>query len=96
MILHLRKLCPGWRPNTLLAALKTYVRWCDRQLPSRAQIARPLKRAGLARRYQTHHKLLQPRHTPHQVWQMDAQRIMQVERVGKVSLINLVDVVSRL
>ena len=34
--------------------------------------------------------------TPHQEWQMDAQGIMQVEGVGKVSLITIVDVTSRL
>src|SRR5437667_10433083 len=99
-ILHLRALHPGWGPNTLLAALKTDAYWCDQPLPSRAQIARLLKQAGLTRRYQPHHDLLQPARTeprtPHQEWQMDAQGIMRVEGVGKVSLINLVDVTSRL
>ena len=99
-ILHLRTLHPGWGPNTLLAALKTDAYWCDQPLPSRTQIARLLKQAGLTRRYQPHHDLPQPppteTHTPHQEWQMDAQGIMRVEGVGKVSLINLVDVTSRL
>src|SRR6266487_3435834 len=99
-ILHLRTLHPGWGPNTLLAALKTDAYWCDQPLPSRACIARLLKQAGLTRRYQPHHDLPQPPHlspnTPHQEWQMDAQRIMRVEGVGKVSLISIVDVVSRL
>jgi transposase InsO family protein len=99
-ILHLRKLHPGWGPNTLLAALTTDARWRDQPLPSRACIARLLKQAGLTRRYQPHHDLIQPPRfpldTPHQEWQMDAQGIMRVEGVGKVSLINLVDVVSRL
>ncbi len=99
-ILHLRTLHPGWGPNTLLAALRTDAHRCDQPLPSRAQIARLLKHAGLTRRYQPHHDLPQspstePR-TPHQEWQMDAQGIMRVEGVGKVSLINLVDVTSRL
>jgi transposase InsO family protein len=99
-ILHLRTLHPGWGPSTLLAALKTDAYWCDQSLPSRAQIARLLKQAGLTRRYQPHHDLPQPPptepRTPHQEWQMDAQGIMRVEGVGKVSLINLVDVTSRL
>jgi transposase len=99
-ILHLRTLHPGWGPATLLVALKTDVYWCDQPLPSRAQIARLLKQAGLQRRYQPHHDLLQPPRTspgtPHQEWQMDAQGIMRVEGVGKVSLISIVDVVSRL
>jgi putative transposase len=99
-ILHLRRLHPGWGPNTLLAALKTGAFWRAQPLPSRARIAALLKQAGLTRRYQPHHDLLQPPRTqlasPHQEWQMDAQGIMRVEGVGKVSLINIVDVMSRL
>ncbi len=99
-ILHLRQLHPGWGPATLLTALKTDPSWHDQPLPSRAQIARLLKQAGLTRHYQLHHDLQQPPRaspsTPHQEWQMDAQGIMRVEGVGKVSLITIVDVVSRL
>ncbi len=99
-ILHLRTLHPGWGPNTLLTALKTEADFRDQPLPSRARIATLLKQAGLTRRYQPHRDLTQPPRvplsTPHQEWQMDAQGIMRVEGVGKVSLINLVDVVSRL
>ncbi len=36
-ILQLRKLHPGWGPNTLLAALKMDASWRDQPLPSRAQ-----------------------------------------------------------
>jgi hypothetical protein len=72
----------------------------DQRLPSRAEIARLIKYVSLMRRYQPHHDLLQPPRTeprtPHQEWQMDAQGIMRVEGVGKVSLITIVDVVSRL
>ena len=75
-ILHLRKLHPGWGPNTLLGALKMDAAFRDQPLPSRAQIARLLKQAGLTRRYQPHHDLVQPSQgaltTPHQEWQMDA------------------------
>jgi transposase InsO family protein len=99
-ILHLRQLHPGWGPTTLLAALKTDAYWQDHPLPSRAQLARLLKHAGLTRRDPPHHDLTQPPRvplsTPHQAWQMDAQGIMRVEGVGKVSLITIVDVVSRL
>lgn len=49
-ILQLRKLHPGWGPNTLLVALKTDAAFRDQLLPSRAQIARLLKQAGLTRR----------------------------------------------
>src|SRR6266571_2830145 len=99
-ILHLRKLHPGWGPDTLLTALKMDACWADQPLPSRAQLARLLKHAGLTRRYQPHHDLIQPSRAsltdPHQEWQMDAQGIMRVEGVGKVSLISIVDVTSRL
>ena len=75
-ILHLRKLHPGWGPATLLATLQLDAYWCHQSLPSRAQIARLLKQAGLTRRYQPHHDLTQPPRTPltapHQEWQMDA------------------------
>ncbi len=99
-ILHLRRLHPGWGPNTLLAALKTNTSWQDQPLPSRARIASLLKYAGLTRHYQPHHDLIQPPRVPltnpHQEWQMDAQGIMRVDGVGQVSLISVVDVVSRL
>ncbi len=99
-ILHLRQLHPGWGPATLLTALKTDPYWHDQPLPSRARIAALLKQAGLTRRYQPHHDLLQPPRaspsTPHQEWQMDAQGIMRVEGMGKVSLISIVDVVFRI
>ena len=76
VILHLRKLHPGWGPNTLLAALKMDADFRDQPLPSRARIARLLKQAGLTRRDPPHHDLIQPRRvplsTPHQEWQMDA------------------------
>lgn len=100
VILRLRKLHPGWGPATLLAALKTDAYWRDEPLPSRARIATLLKHAGLTRRYQPHHDLIQPPRvpliSPHQEWQMDAQGILRVERVGQMSLISVVDVVSRL
>jgi transposase InsO family protein len=99
-ILHLRMLHPGWGPDTLLAALKTDAAFRNQPLPSRARIATLLKQAGLTRHYQRHHDLPQPPRTsastPHQEWQMDAQGIMRVHGVGKVSLISIVDVTSRL
>src|SRR2546421_4108324 len=99
-ILRLRKLHPGWGPATLLVALKTDPYWRDQPLPSRARIAILLRQAGLTRRYQPHHDLIQPPRVPlsnpHEEWQMDAQGIMRVEGVGQVSLISVVDVVSRL
>lgn len=75
-ILHLRKLHPGWGPNTLLAELKMDGDFRNQPLPSRACNARLLKQAALTRRDLPHHGLLQPprmlTNTPHQEWQMDA------------------------
>src|SRR5437588_7523460 len=59
-ILHVRKLHPGWGPDTLLVALKMDAYWRDRPLPSRAHIAKLLKQAGLTRRDLPHHDLIQP------------------------------------
>ena len=99
-LLHLRKLHPGWGPDTLLTALEMDPGFATAPLPSRAQLARLLKHAGLTRRYQPHHALMQPAQSlltdPHQEWQMDAQGVMRVDGVGKVSLISIVDVTSRL
>ena len=76
-LLHLRKLHPGWGPDTLLTALKLDPGTASRPLPSRAQLARLLKQAGLTRRSQPHHDLMQPAQSlltdPHQEWQLDAE-----------------------
>ena len=57
---HLRKLHPGWGPDTLLTALKLDPGTASRPLKSRAQLARLLKHAGLTRRDLPHHDLMQP------------------------------------
>ncbi len=99
-ILHLRRLHPGWGPATLRIALRTNERWRNQLLPSQARIATLLKHTGLTCRYQPYHDLIQlpqvPLTSSHQEWQMDAQGIMRVEGVGQVSLISVIDVVSRL
>ena len=99
-LLHLRKLHPGWGPDSLLTALEMDPGFAAHPLPSRAQLARLLKHAGWTRRDPPHHDLMQPAQSlltdPHQEWQMDAQGVMRVDGVGKVSLIRIVDVTSRL
>ena len=99
-ILHLRRTHPGWGPDTLLAELRVDPRWADQALPSRSRIAALLKATNLTRRYQPHSELptppLQPQGTPHDEWELDAQGSMHVAGVGKVSLITIIDVVSRL
>ncbi len=99
-ILQMRRTHPGWGPNTLLAELRVDRRWADHPLPSRSRIAALLKAEKLTRRYQTHSELpsppIQPQGTPHDEWELDAQGRMHVAGVGNVSLITIIDVVSRL
>ncbi len=99
-ILQMRRAHPGWGPDTLLAELRVDERWQDTQLPSRSRVAALLKATQLTRRYQQHSDLPQPKAlpegTPHDEWELDAQGSMHVAGVGKVSLITIIDVVSRL
>jgi transposase InsO family protein len=99
-ILHMRRSHPGWGADTLLAELRVDARYKDLSLPSRSRVAALLKAAKLTRRYQHHSDLPQPNGlpegTPHDEWQLDAQGSMQVAGIGKVSLITIIDVVSRL
>jgi helix-turn-helix protein len=99
-ILHLRRTHPGWGPNTLLAELQVDPRWAYPPLPSRSRIAALLGAEKLTRRYQKHSELptppIQPEGTPHDEWELDAQGRMHVAGVGNVSLIPIIDIVSRL
>jgi transposase len=96
----LREAHPGWGPDTLLATLCADSAWSTARLPSRSRVAAFLKQAGLTRKYQRHvdlpQPLSQPTQAPHDEWQMDAQGVMKVEGVGKVSVVNIIDVASRL
>ena len=99
-ILHMRRTHPGWGSDTLLAELRVDPRWADQPLPSRSRIAALLKAAKLTRRYQPHSELPTPPPqsdgAPHDTWELDAQGSMHVAGVGNVSLITIIDVVSRL
>lgn len=99
-IRQLREEHPGWGPNTILAALHADAYWATITLPSRSRVAAFLKDAGLTRSYERHSPLPQAPppslERPHAQWQLDAQGITAVGGVGKVCLINGVDVVSRL
>lgn len=99
-IVQMRRAHPGWGPDTLLAELRLNPCWSEQPLPSRSRIAAFLKAAKLTRRYQQHSELPapppQPEGTPHDEWELDAQGSMHVAEVGKVSLISIIDVVSRL
>jgi transposase InsO family protein len=96
---QLRRDHPGWGPLTILAALAADPAWTETALPSRARVAAFLKAEGYTRRYQRHSPLPQaPRpdlHAPHDEWQLDAQGVTLVAGIGKVMLINAVDVISR-
>lgn len=99
-ILQMRRTHPGWGPTTLLAELRVDPRWADHPLPSRSRIATLLGAEKLTRRYQKHSDLpapaIQPDGAPHDEWELDAQGSMHVAGVGKVSLITVIDVISRL
>jgi transposase InsO family protein len=99
-IVQMRRMHPGWGPTTLLAELQVDPRWTDQPLPSRSRIAALLSAEKLTRRYQKHSDLptplIQPDGTPHDEWELDAQGSMHVAGVGKVSVITVIDVVSRL
>jgi hypothetical protein len=99
-IYQLRVAHPGWGPDTILATLRADPVWRHHPLPSRARIAAFLKHAGLTRRYQRHSMLppipSEPLRAPHDEWELDAQGAMKVDGTGLVSLITILDVVSRL
>lgn len=99
-ILLLRRTHPGWGPNTILAELRLDESWKNMPLPSRSRVAALLTAANVTRRYERHSALPEPKPlpegTPHDEWQLDAQGSMHVAGVGKVSLITIIDVVSRL
>ncbi len=99
-VLQIRRAHPGWGPATLLAELQVDPRWTDQPLPSRSRIAALLSAEHLTRRYEKHCDLpipvIQPEGAPHDEWELDAQGSMHVTGVGKVSLISVIDVVSRL
>ncbi len=99
-IMHMRQAHPGWGPDTLLAELRLDEHWQGTPLPSRSRVAALLKVTKLTRRYQHHSDLPEPKLLPegasHDEWELDAQGSMEVDGIGNVSLITIIDVVSRL
>ena len=96
----MRKTHPGWGPVTLVEELAGDSRFLGLRLPGRAQVAAFLKAKDLARSYQRRAGL-PPANAPkakqvHEEWEMDAQGAQPVEPLGQVSVVNLIDVVSRL
>lgn len=99
-ILALRRAHPGWAAATILAELPADTTWQNHPLPSRSRLAALFKHAKLTRRYSRHSDL--PNLTtasdlqPHDEWELDAQGWMVVDDLGKLCLVNVLDVVSRL
>lgn len=91
---------PGWGAQTLRIELELDPQYDGVQLPSRSRIAAFLKEKGWSRHYNRHSHLPEAvavkAHTVHEEWELDAQGEQEVGGLGKVSLINIGDVVSRL
>jgi len=83
-----------------LEELKKDTEFQDAELPSRSRIAAFLKQEGYTRPYERHSDLPQPEkkvaQRVHEEWEMDARGEVDVEAVGRVSIINIVDVRSHL
>lgn len=96
---ELRRTHTGWGPQTLRLELAKRPEGADHSLPSRGRIAAYLRQANLSRPYAHHTELQSPAPPPaaavHQVWELDAQGVVQVAGLGAVSVINIVDPVSR-
>ena len=98
-LLEMREQHPGWGPQTLRLEIAKDVRFVGLTIPSRARIAAYLKEKQKTRRYERHQDLPEPKsepvQRPHQEWEMDAQGVTEVAGLGKVSVINIQDVHSR-
>jgi hypothetical protein len=99
-ILTLRRAHPGWAPTTILAELRASPAWQNQPLLSRSRIAALVKHAKLTRRYSPHSEVPTPKPAPdihpHDEWELDAQGWLLVDGLGKVCLVNVLDVISRL
>lgn len=97
---RLRREHPGWGPITLLTELPRTVACAEMALPSRARIAAFLNEHQLVRPYERHGGILpsatQTASQVHEEWEMDAQGAQVVPGLGKVSVIDILDVVSLL
>lgn len=97
---RMRQVHPGWGPITLITELANLPDYLGKPVPSRARVAAFLKDKQWVRHYERHGGLPQPppavvQHA-HEEWEMDAQGRQAVAGIGEVSVINILDVVSRL
>ena len=85
---------------TILTELRGDERFAGQRLPGRARIAAYLREQGYTRQYERHSELpeAEPKtpQQPHKEWEMDAQGVIEVAGLGKVSIINIGDVYSRM
>ena len=99
-IRRIREAHPGWGADSIMASLIWDEGWTLAELPSRSSIAAFLKQSGLTKRYGYRAPLPEPEQQavtrPHQEWELDAMGDHKVKGVGSISLINIVDVLSRL
>jgi transposase len=99
-LFHMRQLHPGWGPITLVEEATQLPAYFGQAFPSRARVAAFLKEKRLVRRYERQAGLPRPPLNPasqvHEEWEMDAQGGQMVGGLGTVSVVNLIDVVSRL
>jgi len=99
-IAEMRELHSGWGPLTIRTELENDPRFAGMRLPSRSRIAAFLKQKEMTRKYERHSELPQPQaaepERAHEVWEMDAQGVVQVPDLGSVSIINISDLFSRL
>lgn len=99
-ILQMRDKHPGWGAKTLRLELTKDERFADQKLPSRSRIAALLKEQRKVRKYERHQELpepeKQPLQRPHQEWELDAQGVTTITGLGKVSVINVLDICSHI
>lgn len=97
---EMREKQPGWGAQTLRIELGLDPKYDGMQLPSRSRIAAFLKEKNLSRKYDRHSHLPEESTVKasavHEEWELDAQGEQEVAGLGKVSIINIGDLVSRL
>jgi hypothetical protein len=98
-VLQLRQAHPGWGALTILTELRQDIRFGGLRLPSRARIAAYLKHKDQVKKYERHQELPEPapttRQRPHQEWEVDAQGKIAIAGLGSASIVNILDVFSR-
>jgi hypothetical protein len=99
-IQRMRKTHPGWGPITIRLELQNEPNLVGKRLPSRSRIAAYLHEQGLTKHYERHQKMPAPPpltvERPNQEWEVDAQGVIQIQGLGGVSILNIVDVFSHL